>query len=84
MYYGVESGLSCPWIFVVKMGLIDYLFLMGGLLSKLVFKSGAEGLSKPVPPSFFDFTVRDIMGKEFRFESLRGKKLIMVVNVACK
>lgn len=57
---------------------------MGGLLQKLVFKSGSEGLSKAVPPSFFDFTVRDIMGKEFRFDKLKGKKLIMVVNVACK
>ena len=57
---------------------------MGGLLSKLVFKSGAEGLKKPVPPSFFDFKVRDIRGKEFDFKWLREKKLKMVVNVACK
>jgi hypothetical protein len=57
---------------------------MGGLIQKLVFKSGAEGLNKVVPPPFFDFVVKDIHGKDFRFDSLRDKKLIMIVNVACK
>jgi hypothetical protein len=36
---------------------------MGGLISKLVFKSGSEGLKKAVPPSFFDFKVNDIHGQ---------------------
>jgi hypothetical protein len=57
---------------------------MGGLIQKLIFKSGSEGINKAVPASFFDFVVKDIRGKEFRFDSLRDRKLIMVVNVACK
>jgi hypothetical protein len=64
--------------------LVVNLFLMGGLIQKLVFKSGSEGLNKAVTGSFFDFVVKDIYGKEFRFDSLRDRKLIMVVNVACK
>ena len=48
------------------------------------FKSGAEELKNPAPQGFFDFKVRDIRGKDFDFASLKGKKLTMVVNVACK
>lgn len=33
--------------------------------------------------SFYDFTVKDIDGKEFSFEQLKGKK-VMVVNLASK
>lgn len=36
---------------------------MGGLIQKLVFKSGSEGINKAVPASFFDFVVKDIRGK---------------------
>ena len=57
---------------------------MGGLLSKLVFKSGKESLKAPPVKGFFDFQVNDIRGKPFNFKTLRGNKLIMVVNVACK
>jgi hypothetical protein len=57
---------------------------MGSLMAKLVFKSGSEGLPKQITPSFFDFKVRDIRGKEFSFDYLKNKKLILVVNVACK
>ncbi len=57
---------------------------MGGLITKIIFKSGSEGLKKPLPPTIFDFKVNDIRGKEFNFESLRKKKLTMIVNVACK
>ncbi len=57
---------------------------MGGLISKIIFKSGSEGLKKPLPPTFFDFKVKDIRGKEFSFEGLKNKKLTMIVNVACK
>jgi hypothetical protein len=57
---------------------------MGGLMAKLIFKSGSEGLASKGGASFFDFKVRDIMGKDFDLNTLRNKKLIMVVNVACK
>ena len=57
---------------------------MGGLLSKAVFKSGSEALSKEVPKDFFDFKVKDIEGNMIEFEKFRGRKVIMVVNVACK
>ena len=57
---------------------------MGGLISKAVFKSGSETLSKEVPKNFFDFKVKDIEGNVIEFEKFRGRKVIMVVNVACK
>jgi len=57
---------------------------MGGLIQKIVFKSGSEGLTAPTLKNFFDFKVNDIFGKEFSFDALRNKKLIMIVNVACK
>lgn len=53
-------------------------------MAKLIFKSGSEGLAGKGGASFFDFKVRDIMGKDFDLNTLRNKKLIMVVNVACK
>ena len=57
---------------------------MGGFLAKLVFKSGKEELKPSVIKSFFDFKVKDIRGKDFDFQTLRDRKLTMVVNVACK
>ena len=57
---------------------------MGSLVSKAVFKSGSETLSKDIPKSFFDFKMKDISGDVVAFEKFRGKKVIMVVNVACK
>ena len=57
---------------------------MGGLMAKLIFKSGSEGLAGKGGTSFFDFKVHDIMGKDYDLNTLRNKKLIMVVNVACK
>jgi hypothetical protein len=57
---------------------------MGGLMSKLVFKKGSEGLTKEVPDSFFDFKVRNIDGNIVDFSTYKGNKVIMVVNVACK
>lgn len=32
--------------------------------------------------SFFDFTIKDITGKPLSFELFKGKKAILVVNVA--
>ena len=57
---------------------------MGGLISKAVFKSGSEALTNEVPKSFFEFKIKDIEGNVVDFERYREKKVIMVVNVACK
>ena len=57
---------------------------MGGVMAKLVFKSGKETLKTPDAKTLFDFQVKDIRGKVFDFQTLRDRKLIMVVNVACK
>lgn len=57
---------------------------MGGLIAKLVFKSGKEQLKAPPTKGFFDFQIKDIRGKTIDFQSLRDRRLIMVVNVACK
>ena len=53
-------------------------------MGALVFKSGKETLKTPATKGFFDFQVKDIRGKLFDFQTLRDRKLIMVVNVACK
>ena len=65
------------------MPLAIYIF-MGGLINKAVFKSGSDKLTKEVPKSFYDFKVLDIDGNVVDFEKYREKKVIMVVNVACK
>ena len=57
---------------------------MGGLISKAVFKKGNETLTREVPNSFFDFKVKDIDGNMVDFHKFEGRKVIMVVNVACK
>ncbi len=47
------------------------------------FKRGSEKL-KPTNQSFFDFKIKDIMGKLVDFSTFKDRKAIMVVNVACK
>lgn len=62
----------------------SYYIYMGGLLAKIIFKTGKEELKPTLGMSFFDFKIKDIRGKLLDFQTLRDKKLIMVVNVACK
>ena len=57
---------------------------MGGLLAKAVMKSGTDKLTKEVPANFFDFKIRNIDGNVVDFSTYKDRKLIMVVNVACK
>ena len=52
-------------------------------MGSVFFKKGKEKLN-PVAKSFFDFKVRDIIGKEIDFATFKDRKAIMVVNVACK
>lgn len=61
-----------------------YIFLMGKLLSKAVFKSGTNTIAKEVPHDFFDLQAKDIDGKVVEFNVFKGKKALMIVNVACK
>lgn len=57
---------------------------MGGAVKALVYKSGQETLQGEDPKSFFDFRIKDIYGKLIDFNVYKGKKAILVVNVACK
>lgn len=57
---------------------------MGKLLSKAVFKSGTNTIAKEVPHDFFDLQAKDIDGKVVEFNVFKGKKALMIVNVACK
>jgi hypothetical protein len=57
---------------------------MGGIMQKIVFKSGSDVLTKDVPNSFFDFKIKDIFGNVIDFNSFKGKKVFIIVNVACK
>lgn len=57
---------------------------MGGAIKALVHKSGSETLQGENPASFFDFRIRDIGGKLIDFKVYKGKKAILIVNVACK
>lgn len=52
-------------------------------MGSVFFKSGKEKL-KSANQTFFDFKVKDILGKEVDFSTFRDRKAIMVVNVACK
>jgi len=54
------------------------------MMGARVHKSGSEDLQKKEPQSFFDFKVKDIEGRVVDFSQYRGKKAILVVNVACK
>ena len=60
-----------------------YIF-MGSLIGKAFFKSGTDKLTTQVPENFFDFKVKDIDGNVVDFAQFKDRKLIMVVNVACK
>jgi hypothetical protein len=53
------------------------------IMGALVFKSGSEKL-EGVPKSFFELQAKDIRGKAIPFSEYRGRKAILVVNVACK
>lgn len=52
-------------------------------MGSVFFKKGSEKLSS-ANQSFFDFKIKDITGKLIDFSTFKGKKAIMVVNVACK
>ena len=53
-------------------------------MGALVQKSGSEHMKKEESASFFDFKVKDIEGNLVNFRQFKGKKAILVVNVACK
>jgi hypothetical protein len=57
---------------------------MGGLLSWAVFKKGSNIISTEIPKTFFDLKAPDIDGNIVDFNIFRDRKVIMVVNVACK
>jgi len=57
---------------------------MGGVAKALIHKSGAEAFANQDTASFFDFKVKDIEGNVVDFSRYKGKKAILVVNVACK
>ena len=59
---------------------------MGSLLSKIIFKTGSESLTKTSDAeTFFDFKVNDIDGKPVDLGEYRKKtKCFIIVNVACK
>lgn len=57
---------------------------MGGLASKLIFKKGSTPIKSQAPQSFFDLEAKDIDGNLVHFSQFKGKKVFMVVNVACK
>lgn len=63
---------------------IRNIYLMGGVVKALTFKCGQETLQGDDPPSFFHFKIKDIKGKLIDFSEYKGKKAILVVNVACK
>jgi glutathione peroxidase len=48
-----------------------------------MFKTGCDKLAKPTK-TFFDLEAKDIDGNLVKFSTLRSKKAIIVVNVACK
>lgn len=52
-------------------------FILSIMTAFISLSAGAQG------KSFYDFTVKDINGKEFSLASLKGKK-VLVVNVASK
>ena len=57
---------------------------MDGVAKATIHKGGTESLAKEEASSFFDFKVKDIEGNLINFNSYKGKKAILVVNVACK
>jgi hypothetical protein len=57
---------------------------MGGFFTKIFHKTGTDNFKDGGQKSFFDFKFRDIYGKIVDFNIFQERKLIMVVNVACK
>jgi hypothetical protein len=57
---------------------------MGGIIQKIVFKTGQETISDSQVKNLFDFKIKDIYGNLIDFDKFRNKKAIMIVNVACK
>ena len=57
---------------------------MGGVAEKLCFKSHNQKLNRETPANFFDFKIKDIDGNVIDFDRFRGKKAIIIVNVASK
>lgn len=64
--------------------LYKFISIMGKLLSKAVFKGGSNAISTQIPQDFFELKAKDIDGKIVDFQQFRDRKVIMVVNVACK
>ncbi len=52
-------------------------------MGALVHKTGKDKLNTS-PTSFFDLKAKDIEGNLIDFGIYKGKKAILVVNVACK
>ena len=52
-------------------------------MGSVFFKTGKENV-KASNKKFFELEAKDIDGKMFSFKNLKGKKAIIVVNVACK
>lgn len=71
------------FIWVINILIIIYIW-MGKLISKAIFKGGSNKISTEVPKNFFDLSAKDIDGKIVDFHKYQDKKVIMVVNVACK
>jgi hypothetical protein len=58
---------------------------MGCLVTACIFKSGTDNLKEQLlPQGFFEFKIKNIEGKLIDFKTYKNRKLIMVMNVACK
>jgi hypothetical protein len=53
-------------------------------MGSVFFKKGGEKLKKDIPKSFYDFKMKDISGDMIDFKTYKDRKVIMIVNVACK
>jgi hypothetical protein len=68
VFSGYSSELFCCILIAhYILSLVNRLIIMGGLMQKLVFKSGGEKLKVLDVKSFFDFKVNDIKGHPFDF-----------------
>ena len=82
-----KKFLSSQYAFISWSEISFYIFFkssMGSLISAAVFKTGREALTTKVPDSFFDFKIRNIDGDIVDFQTYKGMKCILIVNVACK
>ena len=58
---------------------------MGNAINFVFWKCGTDALEGPEEcQSFFKFKVKDIQGQLIDFSTYKGKKVILVVNVASK